>query len=186
LEIHAIKKSLDKLCHLPDEQVELFCSMVTEKTISKNSLVLKQGYICNFVAIVLKGSLRLHNPENERTVSFFTESDWVADHESFVVQRPSINVIEAMEDAEIAIINIHNLHKLIAINPSFIVLMRVLGDLTASTLSSVYHTSPMERYNILMKKHPDWIIRFPQKYLASYLGMTPETFSRMKRKTLFS
>ena len=181
-----IKKSLGRLFRFSDEQVALFYRMVVPKSYGKNTAVLKQGQVCNFVAIVLSGSLRLFDPETDRTINFFTELDWLADHDSFMRQKPSINVIEAVEDTEIAVISIHNLHKLLEVSPSFIVLAKMLGNLTPSAQQSVYHTPPIDRYNHLMETRPGWIIRFPQKQLASYLGMTPETFSRIKRKTLFS
>jgi CRP-like cAMP-binding protein len=153
--------------------------MLVIKTVPKKALLLKVGQVSSHITIVLKGSLRIYNAD--QTLNFFTELDWVADHNSFVSRKPSLNEIEAMEDTEVAIISIYDLHQLIAIDQVFMILGRILANLaiTPSLLS------PPEKYNDLMLKHPDWIIRFPQKHLASYLGMTPETFSRMKRKALF-
>jgi CRP-like cAMP-binding protein len=181
-----IKTALGKFGRFSDEQVNLFSSMVVIKQVEKSSLVLKRGQVCSFIAIVLKGSLRLYNPENEQTLYFFTEHDCAADHDSFVAQKPAVNCIEATEKSEIAVLSIQNAHKLIEMNQVFLSMGRFLGKLSGSPQLSVYNTSPIERYTELMEKHPEWIIRFPQKQLASYLGMTPETFSRMKRKSLFS
>jgi len=87
-----------------------------------------------------------------------------------------------MEDTEVAIISIANVHQLIADDPAFMILARLLDKWT----EPVHHGSPELKYKNLMLEHKEWIIRFPQRHLASYLGMAPETFSRMKRKNLFS
>lgn len=175
-----IKQSMERIHRFSDEQVTLFHSTLEIKTIRKKSYLLKFGQICNTFAIILNGSFRIYNAE--QTLNFFTEHDWVADHNSFVGQKPSLNQIEAMEDTEVAIINIYQLHSLIATDNTFMILGRLLADLAITPSLK----SPAEKYQDLMQQHPDWIIRFPQKQLASYLGMTPETFSRMKAKKRFS
>jgi len=175
-----IKQAMERIHRFSDEQVTLFHSMLEIKTIPKKSILLRTGQYCNDIAIVLKGSLRIYH--SDQTLNFFTEYDWVADHNSFVSRKPSLNQIEAMESTEVAIISIFHLHNLIARDPTFIILGRLLANLAITSPLK----PPQERYNELLLQHPDWIIRFPQKDLASYLGMTPETFSRMKRKALFS
>jgi CRP-like cAMP-binding protein len=189
LDKHAhIKAILHKLHHFSDEHVNLFYDKLNFKQIRKNGLLLKPGQVCDFVAIVMKGSLRIYhqNEDKEHTLSFFTEDSWVADHNSFVSQKPSANTIQAMEPTEVAIISLQNTHKLIEQDQRFMILGRILGELTIPQALSVHHASPQDRYNNLMQQHPDWIIRFPQKHLSSYLGITPETFSRVKRKHVFS
>lgn len=171
---------MERIHRFTDEQVSLFHSSLEIKTIPKKTFLLKAGQTCTFISIILKGSLRIYN--DEQTLNFFTEHDWVADHNSFVGQKPSLNQIEAMEDTEVAIITIWQLHSLIATDNTFMVLGRLLANFAIVPSQK----PPPEKYKDLMQQHPDWIIRFPQKDLASYLGMTPETFSRMKRKTLFS
>lgn len=181
-----LQTSLEKIQRFSPTQIAAFCGLLTEKRLKKGVNLLRQGQTCDFVAIVLKGSFRVYNPDDDQSLNFFTEHDWVADHDSFIKQQPSVNVIDAIEESVIALISIRKLHELIRSDPAFLALGRVLGGLTKSPVLSSYSASPAERYNDLMQKHADWILRFSQKHLASYLGIAPETFSRLKRKCLLS
>lgn len=155
--------------------------------VKKHEVVLAKGQVCNFVIIVISGSLRLFHAaeEKEHTLNFFSEYDFAADHESFTGQKPSANVITALEDSLICVISIYRLHELIAKSQSFLAIGRVMENWTKATALTNLE-NPQQRFEKLMELHPEWILRFPQKYLASYLSMAPETFSRMKRKSLFS
>ena len=157
------------------------------RPVKKHEIILAEGQVCNFVIIVLSGSLRQFHAaeEKEHTLNFFCEYDFAADHESFTGQKPSANVIAALEDSLISTISIYRLHDLIAKNQAFFAIGRVMENWTKAT-ALINLESPQQRFEKLMELHPEWILRFPEKHLASYLNMAPETFSRMKRKSLFS
>ena len=181
-----LQSSLENIQGFSPAQIATFCGMLVDKRFKKKATLLGYGQTCDFVAFILKGSFRVYNPAKDQTLNFFTEHDWVADHDSFIKQKPSANAIEAVEDSAIAMISIHKLHQLIKADNAYLALARELGSLNNSQMLSAYNASPVERYMNLMQEHPDWILRFSQKHLASYIGMTPETFSRLKRKCLFS
>lgn len=183
-----IQQSLQNIHPFSEEQVKFFQEHTTVKFLPKNTVLLKSGEVCDFVAIVLEGSLRLFHPEyeSEHTLAFYTETDFAGDHDSFTRQQPCKNILAALEATTVAIINIKDIHLLISLDTAFLVLGRIIGDWSIPSQLWVNSPSPHQRFDLLMKTHPGWIIRFPQKYLASYLGMAPETFSRMKRKSLFS
>lgn len=89
-----------------------------------------------------------------------------------------------MEDSQIASISLQNLHDLMEIYPNFRMLYALLANMTLSTnkLASIQAKSPDERYQELLLSHPHWIKRFPQMHIASYLGITPETLSRVRAR----
>lgn len=182
-----IEKALSRIRIFSPAEVEMVISVSESKTVKKHGIILSEHQVCNFVTIVITGSLRLFHvaDEKEHTLNFFSEYDFAADHESFTSQKPSDNIIEALEESLIATIGIYKLHELIAKNQAFFAIGRVMENWTKATSLARLET-PQQRFEKLMELHPEWILRFPQKYLASYLGMAPETFSRMKRKSLFS
>ena len=183
-----IAKALLQIQPFTDGQVELIINSTKTQILKRNETLLAEGQVCDFIAIVASGSLRLFQliDEKDLTLNFFTEMDFAADNESFVRQKPSASVIEAMEDSVVALLTIHQLHELLRRDQSFFALGRVMENWTKSTTFTSHLNTPQLRFEKLMALRPDWILRFSQIHLASYLGMAPETFSRMKRKSLFS
>jgi CRP-like cAMP-binding protein len=189
LETRAIIAEALKRIHLfSGEHLELIINSTKTRVLKKNEILLARGQVCDFIAIVTFGSLRLFHLTDEKdvTLNFFTEMDFTADYESFVSQKPAANQIEALENSVVVLLTIHQLHQLIHHDPSFFALGRVMENWTKSTGLTSQLNTPQLLYEKLMQLHPDWILRFSQIHLASYLGMAPETFSRMKRKSLFS
>lgn len=182
-----IAKALNSIRMFSPPEIDMVLRATESRAVKKHDVILSEGQVCNFVIIVISGSLRLFHPtgEKEYTLNFFLEHDFAADHESFTTQKPSANVIEALEDSFICTISIYRLHELIAKNHAFFAIGRVMENWTKATALTNLE-NPQQRFEKLMELHPGWMLRFPQKYLASYLGMAPETFSRMKRKSLFS
>jgi CRP-like cAMP-binding protein len=184
----AIEKALIRIHPFSAAEIDMVIQATQSWAAKKHEVVLAKGQVCDFIMIVLSGSLRLFHEadEKEHTLNFFSEYNFAADHESFVGQKPSVNTIEAMEDTLISVISIYQLHGLIGRNQAFFAIGRVMENWTKGTSLATNFATPKARFEKLMEMHPEWVLRFPQKHLASYLGMAAETFSRMKRKSLFS
>lgn len=186
MELLAIKKSLRKFYSFTEEQLNLFIGKLTFTKLKKRDFLLKPRQVSDGVTFICKGSLRFYTIVEGKnlTINFFTENNWVADLESLLAQQPSENYIEAFEDTDIAIITIYDIHRLMDISPCFRMLNLLLTDLTipAAHIISIKTQNPYERYKKLMENYPGWINRFPQNQIASYLGITPETLSRVRAR----
>ena len=181
-----IQESLIKAYRFTNEQLNAFDEKLRDRTLAKGDYLLKAGQVCNFLAFVETGSLRFYSwtDSDELTLHFFTEGSWLTDYESLISQTPSENHLQAMETTDVKTIYLDDLHQLLEQYPEFKNIMKVLDKsiITSSHLKSITSSSPDERYRLLLKNHPEWINRFPQMHIASYLGMTKETFSRVKAR----
>jgi CRP/FNR family transcriptional regulator, anaerobic regulatory protein len=182
----AIKQSLLSLYPFSESQLTLFMEKLVHKKVMKNELLLERGQVSEGLTYIAEGSFRVYREieETEITLNFFIEHSWVADLESLLMQQPSENFIIASEHSSIAQILLKDIHDLMDIHPCFRMLNTLLAGITISTthLTDINNKRPDERYKELLLKHPGWIQRFPQKQIASYLGMTPETLSRVRAR----
>jgi CRP/FNR family transcriptional regulator, anaerobic regulatory protein len=185
-ELKSILKSLQQLHPFTELQVYQVTEHLSWQTLLKKDCLLKPGQVCTSISFVVSGSLRFYTltDEGELTINFFTENQWLADLESLMGQKPSKNYLEAMENTNLATIALKDIHQLVKIDPKFIMLNALVAKLAipSSHLSTLQTKSPDERYKELLEKHPAWVNRFPQKQIASFLGITPETLSRVRAR----
>ncbi len=180
-----ITASINQYARLSEAEIEDFLSRLQQLRFRKNEVLLKKGETCMAFCFVRNGSFRtyyLSENHEQVTLNLFTNNDWILDHKSFTAQKPSENFIEACEESEVFAITIHHLHDLIGKSQAYFGLGRIL-----ETGLNNYHMnkiSPEDKYLALLKDRPDLLQKFPLKYIASYLGITPETLSRVRRKII--
>lgn len=177
-----ITRSINNYATLSEQEVELFLSYLRVREIPRGKKLLNKGEVCQEVSFINHGSfVQSYADEelNQNVINLFVTHDWVLNHTSFTSQKPSMHTIEAFEDSEILTINIHQVHELIGKHPAFFALGKILEVVAPY---SDMKKSPDVRYQMLLKEKPMILKTFPLKYIASYLGITPETLSRVRNR----
>ena len=185
---------LENIAHqiaLTPEEQALFLSKTETKSFKAKTIVLQAGEICKYSYFVNSGVLRSFNINDnivEHVLSFASSGWWIGDMYSLISQNPGSLFIEVLEDAEVVLLSKENQEKLFQEIPKLERFFRILTEnsLVAhqERLMDNLSLSAEERFEKFCAKHPDLIQKVPQKHIASYLGVTPEFFSKMKSRLL--
>lgn len=168
-----------------DLQNYLFTHLV-ELEFPKKHFLLKQGHICYNIYFVKRGLLRCFYIKDDKEVSswFMAEGDVITSVESFFSQTVSYESIQTLEDCILYYISYKDLQYVYQTFPEFNFVGRVLTEkyyrLSEQRLYSLRMQRASEKYHYLLEYFPQLILRVPSKYLASYLGITEETLSRIR------
>jgi|LakMenEpi03Aug12_release.lakeMendotaPanAssembly.Ray.scaffolds.fasta_scaffold243275_2 CRP-like cAMP-binding protein len=161
------------------------------KKINKKEFLLKEGKICNMVAYVDKGTMRIFHTidGNELTCDIILENSFVTDFKSLNNGEASAINIQAIDDCELLIIDKFDLIKLYDTNKHIERLGRIMAEKiairTIEIAASLSFDKPEMRFKKLLSTQPELFQKVPQKYLANILGISPESLSRIKaRKNL--
>jgi CRP-like cAMP-binding protein len=184
-----ILENINKLIPLTSEEQEIFTAFLKEKTLAKKEFLLRAGEVCKYETFVVKGCLRnyyIDNNGNEHTTLFAIESWWTGDLYSFITQNPSRYFIEALEDTIVLQISHPDMERIYSKIPKFERLFRILlqNAYVAQEQRIVQNlsNSAEQRYKAFALKYPTLEQRIAQKHIASYLGITPEFLSMLRRK----
>jgi len=182
------RKKLDSFNQLSDEDFLRWTGIMHEKHVSKGEVLLKEGQVCRHFHFVLKGCLRSFSIEEGREVNlkFYFDDDFVCDFDSFRAETPSRFYIVAMEDALVYSASKKEALPVLASGNSFsFFLFRFFQDLylNENEQSNTFKLlSPQQRYEFLLENKPHYLQRIPLIHLASYLGMSRETLTRIRKK----
>jgi CRP-like cAMP-binding protein len=171
------------------EEKEMITHYLRPKKIRKKQYLLQEGDVCKAYAFVTKGALRQYTVDdsgNERIIQFAIEGWMISDLFSFLTGEPATYNIDAIEDCELLLIDKQAHEEMLKKLPVFETFTRLLmtGAYIAMQrrLTSIISLSLEERYLEFNKAYPDIVQRFPQHMIASYMGLTPETLSRVRKK----
>ena len=173
------------------DELNLMRSLSTEKKLRRRQLLLHEGEVCRHKTFVLKGLLRTYSTKNdgsEYNMRFAPENCWTLDPESYNNQTPSRFNIEALEDTEVILWSRENLDELLVSVPAFKSYSEKLKAISLDAsqnrvLMNISGTAE-EKYQEFITSFPDIFRRIPLHMVASYLGVSRETLSRVRHAQL--
>ncbi|MGZ5134987.1 MAG: Crp/Fnr family transcriptional regulator [Flavitalea sp.] len=182
-------QKFDEKINLTPQQKELSKSFFIPKKLRKKQYLIQEGDVCKYTAFVEKGFLRCYtvdNKGNEHILQFAFEGWWIADQYSFLTNKPSRYNIDTLEDSELLLLTKQAEEKLLEEIPLLERYFRILLQnnliATIQRLESSLNDTAEEKYNRLLKNCPTIAERVPQHMLASAMGITPETLSRIRKQ----
>jgi CRP-like cAMP-binding protein len=183
-----LKASVTRFISLTDEECKNLSQIFYPVHLKKREVWLTPGEHCTSIGFIVKGCVRSYyvKEQQENTAQFFFEGDWSTDYGSWLTREPSFIGIEAIEPAELLVIPFHRLEKLYDECPKFERLGRIMAENTIIKIRkrnmSLLNDKPEEAYLKLLEERPNVIARVPQHFIASFLGIEPESLSRIRKK----
>jgi CRP/FNR family transcriptional regulator len=185
------EKYMDCKIELSPEQSDWIRSLCVVKKLRKHRFLLQEGDICTQHAFVTKGCLRSYSVDcdgKEHIVKFAVEHWWIADRDSLLSGEPAKLNIDAVEDSEAVLLSKQNFDLICQKIPAF-------NDMVNNLLQGAYNASQnrilanislsaREKYEYFLQRYPDLAVRLPLSMIASYLGISPETLSRVRNQVM--
>ena len=183
-----VLNSIKKITGFTDIEIDIILKRFEPKTIHKKTNLLKAGATAKEIYFIIKGCMRLFYEKGGEDISayFFTEGMFAGAYDSFSSQKPSRHFIETSEDCEVLIISLKELEQLFIEFPKMNEFIRKILEDRFISLHQLFTSqildSPEERYLNLVKDRPDLLNRVPQHQIATFLGITPVSLSRIRNR----
>lgn len=181
---------LNNIVQLDAEEELLFKKAFKPFLLKKNDYFLQSSEVNTKLGFLSKGLIRyfVYKNDEESTLEFTKEGEFVADFGSFISKEPSIQNIQALEDCEFLTIDYDELQKLYIFSKNANLLGRVIIEhrfiIMVNQLLTVHRFTPEERYRFFLKQYKDLTQRIPQYLIASYVGVKPQSLSRIRKRIL--
>jgi CRP-like cAMP-binding protein len=182
-------EDFSKKAGLTQAEQEQVMTYLSSKKLRRRQYLLQEGDVCKSVAFIEKGALREYSLDEsgaEHIVQFGLEGWYIADMYSFLTGEPATYNIDAIEDCELVIITREAYDEMLKTIPRFETLMRI--NITGAylalqrRLTATVQDNLETRYQAFIRAYPNIVQRVPQHMIASYLGATPETLSRVRKR----
>jgi CRP-like cAMP-binding protein len=184
-----LKRFISKYVNLSEAELEDIANKFKSKVIKKNNYLLRPGNTCKDLVFVQKGCLRLYYLKDDIEVSvwFAFEQSSAIEIYSFISGNPSNYFLQAIEDSEVLYLSKAELNKLYQSQPKMHEMMRNFWEDVILNLinrfTALQKDSAEKRYLDLLNK-PSYLETIPQKYLASFIGVTPTSLSRIRKQII--
>jgi CRP-like cAMP-binding protein len=177
--------------HLTGDEIDLIQRFFIPKKFRKRQYFLQEAEVCKYTAFIIKGAMRQYRVDDkgeEHIIKLFIENWWANDRESLMNKTPSIYFIDAWEDTEALLVTRDDLAHLVDQLPPLSEWIRKLDANFAAAsqrrINAAISLPAEERYHDLEETYPQFIQRFPQHIIASYLGINRETLSRIRSRAV--
>jgi CRP-like cAMP-binding protein len=184
-----LRAHIQKRITLSDEEMDRATTYFIPKKLRKKQFLLQEGDVSRTIAFVEKGCLRCYSVDDtgaEHIVQFAIEDWWISDPYSGLTGEPSGYAIDALEDSELLLLERESMNRMLEEIPKCERLFRILLEnrLVANQrrITSTLETPAEERYLQFLKSYPAIAQRVPQSQIASYLGITPQSLSRIRKE----
>jgi CRP-like cAMP-binding protein len=184
-----LRAHIEKRVHLTDEEFNIITKFFVTKKLKKHQFLLNEGDVCRYIGFINSGCLREYKIDNKGTehiLQFAIEDWWVSDLHSFLSGLPATYNIDALQDSEILLIEKSAREELLDNCPKMERFFRLLIEAnhvaTQHRISDSLSASAEERYLKFIKTYPQLFEQVPQNHIASYLGITPQSLSRIRKE----
>jgi CRP-like cAMP-binding protein len=188
MDYSGILSNIQKHITLEKGEADLFTSLLIQKNLRKKKPILEEGHPCKVINYVQSGVLRAFyrdSGSNESIIMFAINDWWITDMYSFISENPAMLNIDTLEDSVVFQLHKHDLDQLYIKVPKFERFFRIVmqNAYIREQLRVIQNLSMSaeERYNTFLGKYPQFAQRVPLKQIASYLGMTPEFLSVLRK-----
>ena len=185
----ALSESINQIVSLTEEEITTIEKAYSTIEISKGALFIEQGKICDQVAFVVSGRLRnfyFDEVGNEVTCYFVSPNNFVSAFSSFLTNAPTHENISTLEDTILRTISKKDLEALCELVPKMQIFRRVIVENLFITMEKrimmLQSQSAHERYEKMLKENPEILLSVPLQYTASFLGITPQHLSRLRKE----
>ena len=188
--MHQIKLYLDKIASISSSDWNFFISKLHRRIITKKSVFIKVNQIENHISFIESGIVRLFipkdNPEKEITFGFSFKNQFVSAYDSFLTQSPSNYQLQALTETAMLSISYEDLQSVYKSTQ----IGNLIGRLTAEDLflikskreQDLLNLNAEQRYLKLFKERPELLKSIPLKYISSYIGVTAQALSRIRKR----
>jgi len=184
----ALIEHFQKYLLLKEAEMEMIADKASYRKIKRRQMILQEGFACRHYFFVVDGCFRMYGVDEkgaEHNIQFAAENDWIADISSFHSQKSSNLFIEAIEASEIVQIEREDLYFLYQNVPKLDRIFKVIienkfVELQNRVLQNISSTA-LQRYLNFLEQYPTLASRLPNIQIASYLGITPEFLSKIRK-----